>query len=188
MWMMGMTTAERLATVGINREPCWDTDLKQQFIFDGVTPGGIPVSAPERYLAPTSVTFTKGSTTSPLSTVQSFDDGAAMTVSEQAGAPGFDFRFDFTGVITIRALFIRYYYSGSGNHNCWIQIWNYNTSSWTTLISDTGTDATDYQITHFPLPDDANYVSAGAAAIRFYQAESGISSHSVYIDYVALQY
>lgn len=38
------TTAERLSVVLDNGEPAWDTDSKEFFLGDGVTPGGVPIN------------------------------------------------------------------------------------------------------------------------------------------------
>ncbi len=40
-WEMGMTTSERMATVGIDRQWVKDTTTGQMYMFDGVTPGGV---------------------------------------------------------------------------------------------------------------------------------------------------
>ena len=40
---MGMTTTERMATVGIPRQWVYDTDQKVWYAFDGTTVGGVAV-------------------------------------------------------------------------------------------------------------------------------------------------
>jgi len=188
MKFRGGTTDERMVWIGMAGEPFTDTELYEVFLSDGSTPGGILVSAPLKYLPPDSVEFVKGTSLDTVTTVQVLDDGSYMTVSEASGSPGMDVQFAFTGVKKINGLILRYYYDGSGNHNMWIQIWNYSTSAWTNVISGTGAVATNFHYETIHIPVAANYMSDGNALIRFYHPESGIPSHRLYIDYIALQY
>ena len=184
----GGTTAERMEWIGMLGEPFTDTDLYEVFLSDGVTPGGILVSAPLKYITPDSVEFIVGTSADLIGTVQTLDDGPFMTVAEAAGSPGMDVQFGFTEVKKINGIVLRYYYEGSGNHNMWIQMWNYNTLAWTNIISGTGAAATNFHYETIHIPVAANYMNAGDALIRFYHPESGIPSHRLYIDYIALQY
>jgi hypothetical protein len=110
--------------------------------------------------------------------------GNNVHIEEVTGAPGFDIIFDFSGVEGVpgQIAIIGYY---NGNHAPKIQAYDYVAAGWVTL--ETILDAGGAQDMHsYALPSSANFVSGGAARVRFYHAQSGATSHDLFVDFVQL--
>lgn len=108
-----------------------------------------------------------------------------LALTETTANPGFDYHFYFYDVPdTAFAIRFNGYYAGNPAHKVKIQQWNFNTTSWTNLTSDT-TDfpsaAADYD-DEFSLFGGTNYVSSGHVRIRIYHDGVGAALHRFYID------
>ena len=139
-----------------------------------------------RHLIANGVTLTTGSTGSALSDLQTMLDGNTYDITEATGAPGINLEVDFTGVTQIKYVIVQANYNGAVTHAVRIQLYNYDDTAWDTI--DTISHGLD-QGQHFvAIPNDADYISGGAAIVRLYHTETGNASHDLYVDYVALGY
>jgi len=136
---------------------------------------------------PASVTLNAGSSTDGVADLQTPLDGNVYHVDEAAATPGIDLECNFTGIVRIRSIFVRAYYVGGTTHAIRLQLYNYNTAGYDTIHTlNTGLDVEQFLL-ELPVID-TNYISAGAAKVRFYHTEMGNASHDMYVDYVALCY
>lgn len=140
----------------------------------------------KRFITPDSLTLVAGTSTDNINDVLVAFDGNVYNLNEAAGAPGFDLRFNFSGLTHFVEVFSRFYYAGSATHGCRIQLYNYNTTNWDTFLTVIG-NGIDYTIREADIIADTNYIDgSGNAILRFYHTEVGNPAHDVYIDYVAL--
>ena len=138
---------------------------------------------------PDSITLTTGTYVSgAVADVQTMFDGNVYHVDEVVGVPGFDIRFNFTNVAIVpRCVVCRWIYAGSATHYVGIDLYNYTTTNWDTIHTFVTSGGYYRNATKMiPLVNTPNYVSAGAAIIRFYHYTTGNNSHDIQIDYVGL--
>jgi hypothetical protein len=137
---------------------------------------------------PTSYTVVDGTYQSgTLSSLQAFDDDAWLHIQEDAGTPGYDIIFDFTEVEVgfDKVVLYHLYYGAGASHTVHVQIYNYSSASWTDLGSF-GLSAA-WTVKEYPIPDDTNYINGtNQARIRLYHDEAGLTSHYIYVNYLAL--
>lgn len=138
-----------------------------------------------RAAVPASLTLTTGTSTSTVSDLTTMLDGNVYTINEATGVPGFDLECIFAGVQRIKWVASRFWYAGLSTHAARVQLYNYRTAAYDTLITQEG-DALDYTLRVVPVLSDQYYISAGAAKVRFYHTESGSAGHSIAIDWVGL--
>ena len=135
---------------------------------------------------PASITLTTGGT--PVGTVagvQTWNDGTEYQVPEVTGVPGFDVRFNFTGIESIRYISTNIKYDGSASHDVVLQIYNYTDAAWETLTHIGSAD--EYNTRFVSLPaSDADYISSGSAVLRAYHVTSGNASHDIHFDFISL--
>lgn len=138
-----------------------------------------------RYV-PSSVTTANGTPTGTVAGVVDFDDGNIYSIQEVTGSPGILSTFTFESVVSFDLVQIRARYSaGVSPHHVDVEIYNYNTASWTQLGSFT--TGTTYQTIPYPIQDSTNYVNgSGDVQLRFNHDQTGITSHVLDIDYVCL--
>jgi hypothetical protein len=117
--------------------------------------------------------------------IQTLLDGNIYHVDEAAATPGIELEIDFSGIRQIKGIYTRFYYAGSNLHGMRVQLYNYDTTTYDTYLTTIG-DHMDHSAHFVWIPDDASYISSGAAQVRFYHAEAGNASHDLYVDYVAL--
>ena len=133
---------------------------------------------------PASVTLTAGTSTSTVSDLTTMLDGNVYHIDEVAAAPGYDLECTFAGVEQIQWLVARLWYNGLATHGCRVQLYNYRTAAWNTLV--TFPTGVDYSMIEVPIVSSLDYISSRAARVRFYHTETGNTSHDLDIDYVAL--
>ena len=136
------------------------------------------------YVVPTSLTVVTGGT--PVGTIadlQVLHDGSEYNLPEVSGTPGMELQCDFTNIKSIRGLVLNARYTGSSSHEVVVRLKNY-TGGDDTFIRMASTATNNYRT--ILIPDDTNYMSSGAAQVSFYHAISGVPSHDLYIDYIAL--
>jgi len=135
---------------------------------------------------PASVTVTAGGT--PVGTVagvQTMLDGSVYQVPEVAATPGFDVRFNFTGIaFTPNAIVHRSWYDGTTTHQVTIELWDYVTEAFVP-VSEFEASLT-YEVQQLPFPEGARWTSGGAAIVRFNHSTGGNASQDMYWDYVGL--
>jgi hypothetical protein len=114
--------------------------------------------------------------------------GGAYGLTEAAGTPGFDIEFALASVVRKPTyLVIRAFYNGSLTHNVTVDLYRYTgTPGWDKL--DEWQSSLDYVMKAIPLPPNmlTDYVSAGAAKVRFYHNSAGNPAHTMSIDYIGL--
>ena len=135
---------------------------------------------------PTSITKTAGGTAvGAVANVQTILDGDVYQVPEVAATPGYDVKFNFTGLtFSPNAIMVRAWYDGLAAHEVTVEMYDYDAAAYVT-IHQWETSLT-YKIEFIPFPIDANYVSAEAAIMRFIHNTGGSSNHDVYWDFVSL--
>ena len=135
---------------------------------------------------PASVTVTDGG--APVGTVagvQTMLDGSVYQVPEVAATPGFDVRFNFTGIaFTPNAIVHRSWYDGTTTHQVTIELWDYVTEAFVP-VSEFEASLT-YEVQQLPFPEGARWTSGGAAIVRFNHSTGGNASQDMYWDYVGL--
>jgi hypothetical protein len=115
-------------------------------------------------------------------------DGQYLEVKELTGAASatnpLSVQFIFTGITNFGTIATRSYYVGSVSHNMRIQLYNWGTSSWDTFASFSGeADYVQRSLAVFNIGTGGN---SGKVILQFIHTSSGISSHLIRFDYVAL--
>lgn len=136
-------------------------------------------------LSPSSLSLDNGSSSDALADLAVMLDGNTYHIDEAPGAPGMSLTLTFTAVTEIYGLVLRAYYSGSSTHYCALQLYNYTTTAWDTFI--TVEHSNGYNTRYIRVPSDTNYISGGAAQVRWLHPSSGNASHDAYIDYVGIE-
>jgi hypothetical protein len=149
-----------------------------------LTPDQVWQSILLSYVTANGITLNNGNSADDLGDLQTLLDGNQYHVNEEAGAPGYDLEVDFASVTTIRFVLVRAYYDGLATHACRIQLYNYDDTAWDTI--DTLYHGLDHQQRLILIPDDSDYISGGAAIVRFYHTEAGNAAHDLYVDYCGL--
>jgi hypothetical protein len=138
-------------------------------------------------VTPSSATLVAGSTASVVAAVQAMWEGTWYTIDEVAANPGFSVIFDFTGITRLpKCIVSRYKYTENSSHQVHVQLWNYTEATWNLIHSFAGTPGFLSIMKYIPDANAENYVSGGAARVRFIHDEMGNASHVIDIDYVAL--
>jgi len=138
---------------------------------------------------PTSIVVnTSDGTTGDVTDVQTMFDGNVYQVEEAGGTPGYDFEFIFSGIDRYPTLVVaRWLYVGVGNtHDVTIGIWNYGSSAWDELRVFNNNAYHGSITMYLPQNISNDYVSGGAAKIRFYHQDGGATAHYIAVDYVGL--
>ena len=140
--------------------------------------------APFHRANPTSVTVTAGGTpVGVIANVNAMIENGVYQIPELAANPGFDIRFNFTGLQFIPdAIVTRLWYDGA--HQVEIHLWDYVVDEFVLVDQVIPTDT--YLIKEAPFPPQARFVSSGAAIMRFLHNQQGNASEDIYWDYVAL--
>ena len=133
---------------------------------------------------PTSITVTAGGT--PVGTVANVEtmlDGDVYQIPELAADPGFDVRFNFTGLSFLPdAIVSRTWYDGA--HLVQLELWDYVGSAFVVIDQIIPTDS--YIIVETVVQPEERFVSSGAAIVRYHHNQQGIAAHDIYWDYVSL--
>jgi len=136
---------------------------------------------------PASVALNAGSNTAgDVDSVAAMLDSDTYDVDEVAATPGFDMEFTFSGVVAFTGVRVRCLYNGGASHTVELRLYNYDTTSWDTILEFT--DQAYQTILEFPVLDDTNYISGGAAKLAIYHSSLGNAAHDISVDYVALTY
>jgi hypothetical protein len=137
------------------------------------------------FTAPSSLTLVAGTSTGTISDIQTLNDGNEYDLEEATGTPGQDLRLEFTGMSGVKGLVTKMYYSGGATHYVSIDLYNYSTLAFDTLLNVT--DADNHNLRTVLIPDGTNYRNQdGDAVVRIYHPLAGVASHDSYIEYAAL--
>lgn len=131
-----------------------------------------------------SMTVDTGTLSSGTVTTTQTKDGTSVDITEAAGADPLRVRFGFTGVSAITGILTCVRYTGGSSHEIHLEIYNNSEATWEKLREITQ----DPGLTWYNslLYNGAAYINSGAVTIRFYHITSGINTHHLYIDYIAL--
>jgi len=107
-------------------------------------------------------------------------DGLTFNVTESAGAPGLDIRFNFTNVESFNAGVMRYKTSSLSGDYPVIQLWNYDTGLWEDYpqMPESLTFATISQ----QVFDTSEHLSDDIVRMRLYKAANGNVNNHFMID------
>ena len=114
--------------------------------------------------------------------VSNWQDGNFISIDEETGIPGFDIRFNFTGVTEFYNVGTSAYYDGL--HYAEIQIYDYTNVEWKTLWTFTSSEGFNYRYSDFPGEPFTDYISGGVVQMRFYHPSAGTAADDLYIDYM----
>lgn len=111
-------------------------------------------------------------------------DGISLNVTETAGAPGMDFRINFTGIVDFNQLIWRYKSIVGENHITKVQLWDYDDNDWETYatLSDVGA----YNVKEIGVYDADEHILDGAIQMRFISESNGNTNHIHYFDWVTI--
>jgi len=138
---------------------------------------------------PSSITLNAGSNTGGTpSDVQSMFSGGTYDIDEVAATPGYDVEFVFSGVDKFPTVVVaKWAYTGSATHFVTVDIWNYNSEDWDTVEQfNNGGGFFEGLSAYIPQANRDDYVSGGAAKVRFFHRSAGNPAHDISIDYVGL--
>ena len=117
-----------------------------------------------------------------------FKDGDFYSVTEVTGAPGYDIRFNVTGLpdnLICLCLDLFMYYDGSGGHTFQIEVWNFTDSNWDFIEDIPDECCRWFNNTLECIPDD--YVQNGTLVGRLYHPSPGNVNHVWGLDYGKLR-
>jgi len=125
----------------------------------------------------------RGTPAGNISTINKYDD-ISYNITEVSGAPGLDFRINFSGVDDLNQILFRYKSSASESHTSFLQLWNYDTNKW----ENYGTQGlvSDYTIFNFGVYDSAEHISSGIVQLRIYTTDNGNINHIHYFDWITI--
>lgn len=142
----------------------------------------VPDSFGPIFVVPVSVATSVGTATGSVSDVQTVNDGNTYDVVETAS--GFDIRFTFASLERIRAIAVKVQYSGGATHIVEMQLYNYTTMTWDEFVIIADSNGQNYR--YIEIPSYVDYLSDGAAILRFFHDTPATVGHDIYIDYVSL--
>lgn len=93
--------------------------------------------------------------------------------------------FSNANITTIDSIIVKHYYTGSLGHEILVQLWNYNTSAWDNYGDIT--DESGFVVSIYPVLDPANHILNGNMSMRFLHVQTGIGTHILLLDYIAVQ-
>jgi hypothetical protein len=137
-----------------------------------------------KYFAPATLTVNTGTLTTGTISDLAARGGTTVVITEVTGTPGFDAEIIWSGIVSPLGFVLEGWYAGNTAHNVDIEAWNYTTSAWDKY--DTAVTNTVRQRYNHMYMLSSDYVSAGAAKIRFYHTTSGVAGHTLNLDYCAL--
>lgn len=117
-----------------------------------------------------------------------FKDGDFYSAYEVTGAPGYDIRFNVTGLpdnLICICLDLFMYYDGSAGHTFQIEVWNFTDSNWDFIEIIPDECCQWFNNTLECVPDD--YIQNGTLMGRFYHPSPGNVNHVWGIDYGKLR-
>ncbi|HDY89237.1 MAG TPA: hypothetical protein ENH82_14115, partial [bacterium] len=112
-------------------------------------------------------------------------DGDVVQVEEKTGAPGFDIRVTYTGVLSFNNIEIYHYYHGGALHSVHTQLWNPNTSAWVQV--DEFSDEGQFDFNNIGILNGADYIDDDSVIVRLYHDDAGNPSHFIEIDYMVIK-
>lgn len=139
------------------------------------------------FITPSSINVVTGTTIAgDVNSVQQLHDGNFLHVGEVTGAPGFDIKFNFSRVGSVRGIVSRIRYDGIESHLVTLRILDKDTPVSDQYLVVNHTE-TAYQYRTVFIPQEAKYLgNDNTVEATLYHDDSGNASHDVYIDYIAI--
>ena len=113
-------------------------------------------------------------------------NGESYNLTETAGAPGLDVRFNFTEVDDFNKVIIRMRMDGS-DHEVDIQLWDIVDNDWENYA--TVIEVEEYQVIELGVYDSSDHIDVGNSnnvTLRFYQSSPGNTNHEYFFDWIQL--
>jgi len=147
-----------------------------------------PVFVEPIYNLPASLNVTHGGT--PVGTVADMRhiiDGNEYNLPETNVNPGFRLEINFVDVPRILGIVARLRYEGSPTHYALMQMYNYTLSSDTEIIRFDSSPNYYYRTILMPNADMSDFINGSDAQIVLeHNATVGITSHDLFVDFIAL--
>ncbi len=137
--------------------------------------------SPTVYFPDTMVKDAGGAISGTVADVREIGGGEVNLTEANGTAPGYTLRFIWAGLPSPNVVYAHLYYTGT--HAVALQGWNYSSSTWVTLTT-LALSGSSFVAVSAPLT--ADYMSGGAAEMRFYHADTGNPSHHLHVDYLAI--
>jgi len=91
----------------------------------------------------------------------------------------------FTGVASFNRAVLNISYTANSGHTIYVDLYNYNSSSWDSIGSYTGLSG--YYQFALGVISSTPYISSGTVQLRLYHNNSGNAAHETRVDYIALE-
>lgn len=142
----------------------------------------------ERFVEPSIVNTATmvGTSSSSVSDLTTLNDGNVYTLNETTGTPGYSLPIEFEGVESFDALATKAQYDGGASpHYCELQVYNWATTSWDTLVTIEDSNGQNYR--YIELPPEHDYLDTdGSVDVRFFQTSSGVAGHTLIVDFISV--
>ena len=131
----------------------------------------------------TSVLLVAGTNSTPWTNILAYN-GDSYNVTESAGAPGLDIRFNYTNITEFNELIFRYKNTAGETHTLNLQVWDYNNNDWESY--GVASAVPEYTIFGFSVYDYEEHIQNGTVQVRVYSASNGNTNHYHYFDWVTI--
>ena len=84
-------------------------------------------------------------------------DGTSLRIEELNTNPGFSALMNFTGITSFQGLNITERYEGNPAHSVLLQLWNYSSQAWETILDVDEADELNNHTIYFP--DATNFLN-----------------------------
>ena len=111
-------------------------------------------------------------------------DGITLNITEVAGSPGLDVRFNFSGITSFSQGIMRYYTSSLSGDFPIVQLWSYNDFVWEDYPEVTESDS--FATIEQGVFDVSSHISGGIVQMRIYKESNGNINNDYYVDWVSI--
>lgn len=110
-------------------------------------------------------------------------DGTYHQIGETVTTPGYDIKYNFSGIIDFNTISLYGRYTGSAAHTVYVEIYDYIATDWVILGSLTsGSQDFMYSWT----VESSRCLSSGAARVRIVHTSLGTNTHDLFVDFLGL--
>jgi len=113
-------------------------------------------------------------------------DEITLNITEEAGSPGLDIRFNFTNVNDFSAGVMRYYTNDINGDLPLVQMWDYDSGSWEDYPQMI--DSLNFVTMTQPVFDSTDHIQNNTVQMRIYKSTNGNINNHYYIDWVAISF
>jgi len=131
-----------------------------------------------------SVALTAGTVGAGDHTTVHVRDATYLQIDEVGGSPpAIVAEFAWSGLTSFNKVMFHGYYTG--NHDVLLQIYDYDLTAWETLATIPQGSSSPTAVA-VDIADPDPHISAGAALVRLYHADTGNASHDLFVDWLVL--